>query len=626
MQILRSDWVTFKSFYQAAFQLKIFFFLVSFNAYASPEQQENKNQQHRIINQFYALDKTELDYNEVLNQLSCEKSALDELDLVEQGRALYLCAEAAYYLADDQVSLAYALHGLALNLDDKWLKLKLLQITMQVYYQQGLFGKMSAASQQLLQLASASNEGDLAFQVLALSYSAIANAEFGDNQRVSEYITDVEQLLLANQFLLAQPELVEAVANTYQHLQHFHTASLLFDKALRLRYSQNNMVNIERSYLAVAQSYLQQQKFDDALTTFEQVKRLGLEKKSALMLAHAHLGEAQVYFARQYFQQALNLALLAEQTYQKHQLKGQQFKTVTLIAVLFQQQANTEQAEFWARKALALAGNVPVNSSHSMLYKLLAEQRVDQARFKQALSYYQRYMTLEQQFHHNNFIKDHASLLTSQLNQNLMLKMSELNEVKANYQKKFATQEQVILALMATAFIFMFTTALFLVKKRRLAISVLNDDKPTNSLKSPTETKHCYQLQYKMARKYHYPLSIAYIAIENWQELSFHFNDKVLKEVANDIAVLLSESIDEFETIGTINGASEFVLLCPHQSISEIKLRILALVNIIEANHFANLGDFSLKVNYRCGEPEAKDIDPYIYLSKLCAKQESEDS
>ena len=112
-------------------------------------------------------------------------------------------------------------------------------------------------------------------------------------------------------------------------------------------------------------------------------------------------------------------------------------------------------------------------------------------------------------------------------------------------------------------------------------------------------------------------------SVNDLQELTFHFNEKTLKEVKKIIAILLNENVNEFEYVGAINN-SEYIILFPHQSLIALEIKLKEIAESISANFFANLGEFSIQIKYRCDEPAPQDIDPYIFLSTLSDKVNSE--
>ena len=119
-----------------------------------------------------------------------------------------------------------------------------------------------------------------------------------------------------------------------------------------------------------------------------------------------------------------------------------------------------------------------------------------------------------------------------------------------------------------------------------------------------------------MARKYNYPLTLGYISITNWQELTFQFNKKTVSEVNRGIARLINEQLNEFESAGLINNG-EYLLLFPHQNKENVTKTVENLVSALKLRFFANLGEFSVIIAYSIESPDFQDIDPYIFLSRL---------
>ncbi|MCW8832882.1 MAG: hypothetical protein OQK03_06155 [Colwellia sp.] len=125
-----------------------------------------------------------------------------------------------------------------------------------------------------------------------------------------------------------------------------------------------------------------------------------------------------------------------------------------------------------------------------------------------------------------------------------------------------------------------------------------------------------------MARKYAYPLTLGYISINNWQELLFKFNKKVVNEVSDNIVDLINEHISEFENAGLINDG-EYLLLFPHQNKEDVMITMEKLLEDLRLRFFANLGGVSVILSYSVESPDFQDIDPYIFLSQLSSAVKS---
>ena len=119
-----------------------------------------------------------------------------------------------------------------------------------------------------------------------------------------------------------------------------------------------------------------------------------------------------------------------------------------------------------------------------------------------------------------------------------------------------------------------------------------------------------------MARKYQYSISVVYLAVENWQELNFHFNRKILIDVSQALAVIINENLDEEDYAGVLS-AGEYLFLCPHQTPEQVAIKSSRIQQEIKTRFFVNLGDHSVKIKCSVDSPDIQDIDPYVFLSRL---------
>ncbi len=125
-----------------------------------------------------------------------------------------------------------------------------------------------------------------------------------------------------------------------------------------------------------------------------------------------------------------------------------------------------------------------------------------------------------------------------------------------------------------------------------------------------------FQQSYKMARKFEYPLAVGYLSVENWEELEFQYNKKIVSEVSKTLATLINEYISEFDYAGLINHG-EYLILCPYQPVQRLEEKLEKISEALKLRFFANLGDFPIKVTFASNSPTIQDIDPYIFLSRL---------
>jgi len=215
-----------------------------------------------------------------------------------------------------------------------------------------------------------------------------------------------------------------------------------------------------------------------------------------------------------------------------------------------------------------------------------------------------------------NILKGEQSIIQSR---ELAVKLAKDNELSNSFSLKLQQQKSIIISLSVLIVLLLITFFGFIIKLRtKKRVSVYeSEERPSYILASPMQTKHDYQLAFKKARTYQYPLRVSYFVIENWQELIFLCSKKSLNEVRRDIASVINEQLTEFDQAGLLNDG-EYLLLFEHQSEEEIKEKITSLAQALSVRFFANLGDFSVTINYALKSPDYKDIDPYIFLARLC--------
>jgi GGDEF domain-containing protein len=198
----------------------------------------------------------------------------------------------------------------------------------------------------------------------------------------------------------------------------------------------------------------------------------------------------------------------------------------------------------------------------------------------------------------------------------LAIKVFEQSELSKSLSKKNKQQGIIIFLLSLILFVLIVVAGVFLLKTKHNKKTHDNEglDKSKQHLAASMKTKQHYQLIFKKAKKFHYPLNIAYLTIENWQTLIFQFNKKNIAEVQNEIASLINSLLAEFDFAGQLNEG-EYLLLFEHQTLEEVKVKLNKVIQAINTRSFANLGDFSLIIKHSLKVPDYKDIDPYLFLA-----------
>lgn len=210
------------------------------------------------------------------------------------------------------------------------------------------------------------------------------------------------------------------------------------------------------------------------------------------------------------------------------------------------------------------------------------------------------------------------NILASTKTRELAVKLAEQSEQATSDPTKY-DQQQTIISILSTLVFLLICSVIFLwLNHRAIKLKKAHDaiEKPNDMIATPIQTKELYKKSFNMARKYSYPLTLSYISISNWQELTFQFNKKTVSEVGREIASVINKHINEFENAGLVNEG-EYLLLFPHQHKKEVAIIIEKLVLDLKLRFFANVGEFSVIIAYSIGSPNFQDIDPYIYLSQL---------
>jgi hypothetical protein len=200
----------------------------------------------------------------------------------------------------------------------------------------------------------------------------------------------------------------------------------------------------------------------------------------------------------------------------------------------------------------------------------------------------------------------------------LAVKLAGNSEIFSSFVSKFEKQRFAIVSLSALASILFITLIIFLLRLRAKKINLAYEEaeKPSYAMAGPMQTKFHYQLSFKKARKYQYPIFVGYLIIDNWPEMEFHFNNKSISEVTKGLACVINEQLTEFDYVGLLNKG-EYLLLLEHQTAEDVSVKLDKLVQAVNAHSFANLGDFSITMKYSYSTPTFKDIDPYLFLARI---------
>ncbi|ASP47820.1 hypothetical protein [Cognaticolwellia beringensis] len=580
----------------------------------------NSDKNYRqLINAYYIQDKELLISQDVVDVAQAVINNRNQYGHHIVARAFSILSDVAFNRGNLLMAFQFAQYGSEIDNIDVDVALDLMLKIARGYYAQGHYIQLKETSQKAARLAQQAN--NMNYHLQALAYSVVAYALSADYALAVKELSKVENLLSQNKQNVDQITLLEIIAEAHFYLSEYDNVVELLDRVLKLRTDMSRTEGIAQSYHLVAKAYYQLQQYDDAYNAFWQSLQFAQQHKLNIRVAYAELGLGQVLFQQQQFTLAKERLLKAQVVFTQYNLVRVKLSTqISLVKVLYALD-QPEEADEMLLLAQSLAKNLVLSPQQIELYLLLTDYYSGQKNFEQAIEAQRHYLTLYQTLYPN--VSDNnsfASVAKSASNKAkiLALNVAEQSELSLKFSEKYDQQNLLIIllaSLLSFSVIFI-VFCRFQVRRQKLNRSYDEIELPQNHLAQPVQTKRWYQQQYKMARKYQYNISVAYLKVENWQELSFHFNRKILTDVSQVLAVIINENIDEEDYAGVIIEG-EYLFLCPHQTPEQIRVKFTRIQQAIKTRVFANLGDYSVKVIFSIDSPNIQDIDPYVFLSRL---------
>lgn len=579
------------------------------------ENIENIEQNVAKIESFLRLEKENLPHQTVLNLTSHIIKKRRFYDQTTIAKAYVLLADIAINRGDLAKAFQFAQDGLGLNITEQHIRLNLLLKTVSGYYAKGKFQQVKTISEQILSLAK--DETSINFRLKALGYRAVVFALIVDYPNALKDLQQIEKILDEHNELTDHIELLEILATAHHYLGDYETAISIHLKLLNMRYKSSNASNIGNSYYALASAYRQLNRLDDAYDAFWQAKQVALTLKSPIKSAYAELGLGEVLLKQEEYHQALEHLIDAEKLFNGRNLSKPYLSTLIALAKTQQKLKNTKAAHQLLIRAKLIAQHIELTIEQTELYQLLSEMYAAQNKQQQAWEMLNKYITVYREFnqHRQSYIEKQFEVQqSSQHNRKVTLQLALKSELQTQYADKIAQKEQRINTLIIVILGLIGILIFILLKYRRQQINDL--ELPIYSLANSSQTKQIYQKSYKMARKFQYPLSIGYLLIHNWHDLTYKCNKKELTEVKHTIATVINEYKGEFDLAGLLNEG-EYLLIFPHQNSEQVKKLVIALNEALKVRFFANLGEIAVNINYALDTLTAQDIDPFIFLSHL---------
>lgn len=596
------------------------------NSIAADENLTIIEQNIAKVDQLFILDPELLSNQEVvqLSQNIIQNRTFYDNNTV--GKVFSLLADAAINKGDLSRAMQFSLDGESLKNIDTTLRLTLLLKITSGYYFKGKFKQAQQMAEKSVSLAKKLDSPK--FLVKALSYRSMTNALNLNHQQAFSDLEQVKQYLTEHKEFSDHLAVLNVLARAHYYIADYQTSVTLYNRILKLRYDLSKENNIESTYYDLARSYLSMGRLDDAHHGFWKSITLAEQKKAPIRLAYGKMGLGQVLFRQNKYEQSFEQLQTAKTLFHGQNLSHPYLTTLIALAKVSHSLDKNTVAFQYLNEAELVAKRIELTHAQIELFALLAEMYQEKQLFEKALLAQLKYTELLTKFSFSQpkLLKAmDAEILESEKRRDLSLGMAEETDLKNQFTQRYQQQKSIIIFLGVLSVLLFMAILYIILRTRALRLNQQYDDveKPLDHIATPSQTKKFYQQHYKMARKYEYPLMVGYFSIDNWQELDFQFNKRVIAEVSRSISTLVNEYRGEFDKVGLINQG-EYLFLCPHQNAQYLKEIFEKLTEALKVQFFANLGEFSIKISYDYQCPSVQDIDPYIFLSRLSGSTRAE--
>ena len=595
--------------------------LVAYPIFANTNENAYDNiQQNRVkVDLLFATNPEALQENETLNVANTVIKNRLSYSGDTIAKVFLLLANVAMNKSDFTQAFQFATDGLSVPPIDISVKLQLQLIITKGFYSQGLFNDVLNETNNAINLANNTKKTEPL--LLFLAYRSMAHALLEKHQKAFADLREIAEKIKTNKHFSENIALLEILAVAYYYLNDYSMVVELYQKILKLRFELNLPFNLVQNYFNLARAYHKLGLLDDAYNAYWEASQYAHKNDAAVPLAYAALGLGDILYLQQDFQGSLLSLIEAEQLFKGKGIPKAYLNTIISLAKTNMALNHKKEAFLWLKQAETLSIDMHITHTQIDLFSLLANKYQSEGDLHKANNYLNKYIELSQQENRSQQEKNrlrkkyNAEREKSKL---LVRKLSKESELSSVYTAKFRFQQQLIAAHVVVIFILIIVVIMAWFKRRPAHLTRSDEelDKPLYFIESSANTKKLYQRAYKQARKYNYPLSVGCLSIQNWNELSFHFNKKVLAEVSKTVATLINEHLDEFDQAGLMNK-NEYLLLFPHQTCREVSKKITYLKEALNVRFFANLGEFSVTINVVCQTPAIQDIDPYMFLARL---------
>ncbi|RHW76853.1 lipopolysaccharide assembly protein LapB [Colwellia sp. RSH04] len=606
-------------------------FLLSSSVFAA---QDKVNEQMLLIDQvalYLAKDKEDLKAEQITSLSKKIIPNKHEYPSDVIAKLFLLLADVATNKGDIDKAYQFTLDGLAVNTSHKKIRLCLTLKLAEIYVTKKQFSLLLSAAEQAVVQSEMTN--NVKYKLFALGYRSVAFAMLGKHQKTLMDLEQVELSISSNKVFSEHIELLTILAKAYQALGDYQTALTIHNKVLTLRFELSRLANLDQTYIQMAHAYLALRRFDDAYNSYWEAKKYAQKKSADINVANAQQGIGIVYYKQNDLDNALLELSSANDIYKKRNMILPYVETAIYIAEIKLKRKEFEHSYILLNEIQTLIVESEMNIDVLSFYNMVSQMHFNKQEYQKAFLWQEKYSQALQnknkQQKRLDLIPSYFSSVISEdeketiepldLARELTIKMAEKSELSSSFDAKFKKQNAIIfiLSLVSLLLLALLLFFFFRIRAKRLSLVYQEAETPANFFLKSMHTKHNYQLLYKKARQYQYPLTVVSLTIDNWQELTFRFNKKsIINEVCNDIAKVISEHLDEYDCAGILNEG-EYLLLFEYQNEDEIVQKVDKLSEALQVRFIASIGDFSILSKYAIKTPNFKDIDPYIFLAKL---------
>jgi GGDEF domain-containing protein len=619
--------ITRNIFTVSAFMLTFSLLSMNFNAFTAEIEHLTPEQLISKVELFFQEDGESLNYNEVVelsNKIIIQREKYSSEIL---AKTYILLANVASNVGELETAFQFTQDGIAVATRDEKTNLCLQIKLASILSAKKKYKALLTTAQQAISMPK-SKENSKYF-LFALSYRSVAFAMLNQHENALLDLQKVESIIKSDPSFAEHTTLLAILANAYYYLGDYQTALTVQLKILKLRFNLNKLNNVDQTYYHLANAYYRLNRFNDAYNAYWEAKKYAEKKAAPIHVAYANQGLGLTLMQQKQYTKAEAKTKEASALFYQHNLARSYLETLATLARISQDTAQQDKTTSLLLEAEELTKNIELTDDYIFLYQLLAEEHKLDKDINKAYFWQQKYsdalLKINQTSFHSNFPlqnvidkKKLANASASNRARQLSIKLAEQSELAASFSKKYQQQQTLIFILSGITLILLSLAVFLWIKSRaqRLKNTYEALEAPNNIFIEPIKTKQHYQQNFNMARKYAYSLTLGYITISNWQELTFQFNKKIVSEVSREIANLINKHIDEFDSAGLINEG-EYLLFFPHQEQADAEITMEKLISALKLRFFANLGTFSVTIAYSTESPDFQDIDPYIFLSQL---------